>query len=428
MRLRTLVVLAITSFVPACIVHVHDGSVQTIGLAEPLSATAQRETELPLALSAGQKLELSTKTGSVVVRAGGAASPRARAKLTMNARDDEEARTALERFDVAAVETLDGWKLEVRGEPLVVHSGTQRIELTPRVDFELDLPAGVRLDARSGSGDLSATGALAATLLETNYGSIAADGVRGALTASTKSGAVRVARVEGDLEARSSYGSVEAADISGSKIVVASSSGNVALRGARAESINAETKYGSVEVRDARGALVAKSGSGNVTGEALEGATLLLHSNYGQIAVRGAKGALDLHSSSGNVRISEGEGALKAHSNYGALEAEGVWNSVQASSSSGTVAVRALGGSARTGEWSLSSGYGSVKLAVPDDFTCALDAVTNYGSASCAFPVTIEAGARSKDGRLVGQIGNGGPRVTLRSKSGDVVLDKLRSQ
>jgi DUF4097 and DUF4098 domain-containing protein YvlB len=415
----------VLAFAPACVVRWDGGTNHSIQFAGEMEGRAEREIDVPLALVAGQKLAVATKHGDVVVRADASAPQSARAVLKMRARTDEEARLVLERFDVVATSTADGFELSVKGEPLVIESTFSRSELHPSVDFSISLPEGVALDARSGSGSVSASGALGATQLDSSYGAISADGVRGSLVASTKSGHVKVANIAGDVSARSSYGRVEVANVEGDSMSVTSSSGDVALENARAATHEVETKYGKVNVRNIAGKLVAKSSSGNVSGSDLEGATLSLRSNYGRVEVARAKGELEVHSSSGSVRVEASEGALKASSSYGSVEVDGVWSAVDATSSSGRVVVRAFPGSTLTHEWNVASGYGAVTLYVPSDFTCALEATTNYGGATCEFPLTIEAGTRAKDGRLVGQVGSGGALVKLHSKSGDVALKKL---
>ena len=385
-------------------------------------ARATRDMSVDFELRAGQTLVLALPHGSIRVQTAPDAKPNAKVRMSLSAPTQEQADEYLARFDFTAEAAANGQQLGLRGERVVIEKNGGRTEFYPSADVVLTLPEGVNVDLRTRSGDVDTSGALAAAELESAYGNVKLRGARGAVRAHSKSGNVTVSDVEGDLDAKSGYGVVNATNVRGRSIAVASSSGNVALTKSSADEIKVETRYGSVELEELRGSVVGKSSSGRVTAADLQGERLRLESGYGQVIAKNIEGALSASSSSGDVTVENGRGALAISSRYGALSARGVWSAVNAESSSGSVDVRALPGSTLSDEWRLKSGYGAVRLFAPADIACELDATTRYGEARCEFALTIEAGARAKNGELRGRVGAGGPRVTLHSASGDVGL------
>jgi len=385
-------------------------------------ARAEKNLSVDFELSSGQTLVLELPHGSIRVQTAPDAKPNAKVHLSLGAPTQEQADEYLARFDFTAEAASNGQQLGLRGERVVIEKNGGRTEYYPSADVVLTLPEGVNVDLRTQSGDVDTSGMLAAARLESAYGNVKLRGARGDVRAQSKSGNVAVFDVDGDLEAKSGYGLVNATKVRGRSIALSSSSGNVALSKSSADEITVETRYGSVELEALRGNIAGKSSSGRVTAADLQGERVRLESGYGQVLAKNIEGALSASSASGDVTVEDGRGALAIASRYGALSASGVWSAVSAESSSGSVEVRALPGSTLSDEWRLKSGYGAVRLFAPTDLACELDATTRYGEARCEFALTIEAGARAKNGELRGRVGAGGPRVTLHSASGDVGL------
>ncbi|MCH8216017.1 MAG: DUF4097 family beta strand repeat protein [Planctomycetes bacterium] len=67
-----------------------------------------------------------------------------------------------------------------------------------------------------------------------------------------------------------------------------------------------------------------------------------------------------------------------------------------------------------------SSSSGSVTLTVPSNYSGRVEMSTSSGSVSSDLPITIQ-GKKSKK-RLVGTVGEGSGRITLRTSSGSVRL------
>ncbi len=77
-----------------------------------------------------------------------------------------------------------------------------------RVDFTVRIPAGVRVKAASGNGDLSISGAGAEVIASTGNGRVDIAGTTGVVKASTGNGRVTIEGAEGRVEASSGNGDI----------------------------------------------------------------------------------------------------------------------------------------------------------------------------------------------------------------------------
>lgn len=425
---RSLLLVAFTTLplgtlalVASCGGTSHGGNAGFVVGSMDLPASASREETVPLELAAGSRLQLATPWGRIeVTEAAAGAQPQLHARFEARGADDAQAKQVLERFRLARSGSGDQLAFAVEGDPLVVRNGISSVTLGVQVTLTARVPAGVHVELDSKSGALVCNGGFASTKSSSSYGPIEVDGTRGDVRAKSSSGNVAVANVAGAVDARTDYGSVVAKRIEGASVAVASSSGALELTEIRAPKVEAKTSYGSIALSEVQGAVSAESSSGNVRAQRLTGGGARLRSGYGAIDVDDATGALALSTSSGAIRVRALRGSVDAESNYGPVTIQGVLDGARARSSSGQVSVQAAAGSKLDGAWALRSGYGAVELALPAECAFELDAETNYGSATCDFPLLLEAGYKPKDGHLRGRVGAGGARVELRSSSGSI--------
>jgi hypothetical protein len=218
---------------------------------------------------------IDVAAGSVRVRAGD------RGVTVVEVRPHDERSSA----DVTAAEqatvTLDGDALLVRvtGRPRLLFLGTGG-----QVDVDVDLPAGSAVEVRTSAGDVSCSGPLGATVLESRYGDLRLDTATG-LRARTSSGGITAGAVEGATVAHTDYGDVR----------IGRTDGDARLR----------STCGDVTVDRAAGTLLGSTNYGRVrVGEALRG-SLVLETAYGEVEAgipAGTAAWLDLTSASGTVR------------------------------------------------------------------------------------------------------------------------------
>ncbi len=344
---------------------------------------AERSEVRELHLSSGALVKVGTPFGKISVRTTESGGGSMHAVIRAYGATVEEARERLERARIAVDESSGGVSLALdfkRGE-------TSRLgEQSPSVDFEVLVPAGVKLELASDSGTVTAEGGpFAESHLKSSYGS------------------VRLENVHGDASVDSSSGAVSIAHQSGGRAT-------------------AKTSYGKVDLSDIDATLLrAETSSGSVTAARIKAPTMELESNYGSIHVDSAAGKLSVRTSSGSVKVSNAEGGVDAKSNYGSVTVDGVLSSVSAHSSSGAVRVLAREGSTIETNWNIGSNYGRVALEAPQGVRFDLDAKTSYGSVDIGYAIELPPGSSTKKGSAIrGKVNGGGPLVTIESSSGSV--------
>ena len=154
--------------------------------------------------------------------------------------------------------------------------------------FELSVPVGVRVIARSRSGDVSVRGTKAAVEAKSQSGDVEVVDATGRIDVESMSGDVRASQLNGEFRAHSLSGTIEVRDVTGD-IRAETTSGDVSLLGATSRSVIVTTVSGEVEYEgtiDANGRYEFKAHSGDVRLEIPE-------STGAQFSVETFSGSLD---------------------------------------------------------------------------------------------------------------------------------------
>lgn len=392
------------------------------------SSKAERTDTREFQIAAGKRLSATTPYGTIRVRAteGGAGSLHATVHAwgaTQAEADDQLARTS-----VVVDETA--WGASIRLEVRKPAAESDARQGGSSVDLEIAIPAGVALELKSNSGDVSADGAgFAAARVESSYGSVRVENVTGETLAASNSGKVTVSNVrDGAVDAHSGYGDVVVKDVRGGAVTIETHSGSLEIERVHGTRFSATSGYGSVVLSEveSEGELVATSKSGEVRVTKAKAISLRLKSGYGKVSARESRGDLVLESSSGDISAEDAGPRVEARTGYGSVEVDGVLSAVTAASNSGDVAVTARATSKVDADWKLTSKYGRVRLAAPREAAFDLAAKTGYGEIELGYSVQLEPGVVKKNGKQVrGKVGGGGRLVTIESQSGDIGVNPL---
>ena len=157
-----------------------------------------------------------------------------------------------------------------------VRSGLSSSRLTLDVDavrgrvgdsrFEVTVPVGVRVVARSRSGDVSVRGTKGAVQAESTSGDVEVTDATDRVVIESVSGDVRASELNGEVRAQSVSGTIEVRGVSG-VISAETTSGDVSLLGVTSRSVTATTVSGEVEYEggiDPNGRYEFHAHSGNV--------------------------------------------------------------------------------------------------------------------------------------------------------------------
>lgn len=161
--------------------------------------------------------------------------------------------------------------------------------------------------------------------------------------------------------------------------------------------VRARTGSGSLRVEGVTGPVEATSGSGRTrVADVARGVTVEMGS--GDVELTAVTGDLDVRTGSGSIDVTGSSLTLRAETGSGRIQVEGT---------SG-------------GAWILDAGSGDVSIDLPDDAGFEVDARTDSGTVRIDRPVPVPDEARR--GELRGVVGDGGPRMTLRTGSGDITI------
>ena len=178
-----------------------------------------------------------------------------------------------------------------------------------------------------------------------------------------------------------------------------------------------------IEVRMPKDAdLQVRTGDGSIKANGVSG-SVDLRSGDGALTVGSLKGAVRLHTGDGSIEASDLDGKCDASSGDGRIRLTGRFDVLTAKSGDGSVGIEALHGSKLDSSWSITSGDGSIDVAVPADLAANIDASSGDGHISSDIPVTVE-GIMSKS-KLRGKMNGGGSTLTIHTGDGSIRLKQV---
>src|SRR5689334_13535816 len=120
---------------------------------------------------------------------------------------------------------------------------------------------------------------------------------------------------------------------------------------------------------------------------------------------------------------------VPAHSNldletgFGDMPTDGRFDSLQLKTGFGHIDARVAQGSHVTDSWRVTSGFGDVRMKLPEDLNADLHASSGFGGVSTDFPITISG--MKEHSSISGRIGSGGPPLNLETGFGSVHIGKI---
>ena len=186
---------------------------------------------------------LGNISGDIKVTAGGAGEVTIEVVKTARARSDEQARELLTLVEVEVTERAGRIEARTRYPRFENRSGSVS------VDYTVTAPPGVRVDARSISGDISLSGITGAVNAETTSGEVVIQNGARVEQARSISGNVEIQGVDqdGTLEASSVSGDVRVRDVKVRRLDLSSTSGNVEVGPVTCETAELKSTSGNVD-------------------------------------------------------------------------------------------------------------------------------------------------------------------------------------
>jgi putative adhesin len=241
--------------------------VKRVAAYQPRHAERAEQTERKtIQLSAITSLDVANISGDVTVTRGGGSDATVEVIKTARAGSDQEARQMLEAVTVVS-SSRNG-----RGDVHVQYpsdGGWRRRNVNVSVTFNVTAPAGVRLSAKSVSGNVKVSDIKGELTVETISGNVRVASAGRLAMAKSVSGNVDVddTQVDGALEASSVSGNVVLHRLNARRLDIGSVSGDVRMLDVRCDRVDAQTISGTVEFSGALargGRYTLKSHSGDV--------------------------------------------------------------------------------------------------------------------------------------------------------------------
>jgi hypothetical protein len=178
-----------------------------------------------------------------------------------------------------------------------------------------------------------------------------------------------------------------------------------------------------IEVRMPKDAdLQVRTGDGSIKANNVSG-TIDLHSGDGALTVGSLKGSIRLHTGDGSIEANDLDGKCDASSGDGRIRLTGRFDVLSARSGDGSVGVEALRGSKLDSSWSITSGDGSIDVALAPDLPANIEASSGDGHITTDIPITME-GVISKS-RVHGKMNGGGSTLTIHTGDGSIHLKQV---
>jgi hypothetical protein len=171
--------------------------------------------------------------------------------------------------------------------------------------------------------------------------------------------------------------------------------------------------------------LIVRTGDGSIRVDHVNG-KVELRSSDGSVTGRDLVGDVVAHTEDGAIRLEGIDGKCDVASDDGSIAVQGRFEGLRVSTEDGSVVVRAAAGSKIARDWNLSTGDGSMVLYVADGLAADLDAQAHDGSVKLDSGLAFvhDPGDRTR-GTVRGRLGDGGPRLVMRSGDGTIRLRRL---
>jgi DUF4097 and DUF4098 domain-containing protein YvlB len=170
--------------------------------------------------------------------------------------------------------------------------------------------------------------------------------------------------------------------------------------------------------------VAAKSGDGSIDIEQVTG-RVQLRSGDGAIRGRSLVGEVTAHSGDGSITLDGVNGTLNVDTGDGSITLGGMLANVHARSGDGSVRIQAEPGSMPNADWDITTGDGSVTLALPDDFGAELDAHTGDGGIRMVDITLSNVTGQSGRNTLRGRLGPGGRNLRVRTGDGSITVRRF---
>lgn len=311
-----------------------------VALAGVPAQAAQGSFDRTLKVTGPVDLDVHTGSGSVTVRAGGSGTVHVHGEIRTSGGwmgDSQNAEQKVKALEAHPPITQTGNVIRIG------HIEDPALRRHVSISYEVDVPVATRLNAGTGSGNVTVEGIHGPLEAGTGSGSVRVARIGDMVNAHTGSGNITLDTISGSVRAHTGSGSIRGTGLAGS-IEATTGSGNLQLQQSSAGRVRAETGSGSLDLTDINGPLRARSGSGSISVEGKVGGDWNVQSGSGSVTVRvPSNAAFNLHARTGSGSIDSQlpltvQGKLNKHDLQGKVHGGGFL--LDLSTGSGSIRIR----------------------------------------------------------------------------------------
>jgi DUF4097 and DUF4098 domain-containing protein YvlB len=339
-----------------------------LSAASPGGKVYRYEYQKIIKVEPGLEISVNNPSGTVTLMTNPDNKLRIDAVKNIYAESQEEAEFVADHVQVSATDVDGHFTIEPRFLKIQHRSPSFWQKLLGKgsetshgsVDFVISVPADCNVDINNPQGDIDVSGLRGSVKVVGEAGNIGVRDILGNATIATSSGSVTVKDIEGKVYIKAN----------GSDLTFFSLNGDLEIR----------------------------NSSGKAAGEYLIG-DLTVTQQVGEVNVKHIEGDIRIKAASANVKVAQDFGALDVSTETGDIDITTELNSSK--------------------DYFVETVSGSIRFRVPE----ASGGEVRLEAGSCEIdtqiPIAIESFSRT---RISGSFGSGGPKITLATTSGDIVL------
>jgi DUF4097 and DUF4098 domain-containing protein YvlB len=277
----------------------------------------------------------------------------------------------------------------------------------------------------------------------TNGGDIELRNITGEVDLNTVGGDLNLMNITGKLTAKTSGGDIDLAHGVGT-LFLSTSGGDIDIRDTEGR-LNVHTSGGDIRIDYNRGDAYASTSGGDIELYAIEGRSVRGQTSGGDIEAEDITADLELETSGGDLEIESVRGNVTVSTRGGDIQLEDIFGFAEAFTSGGSITGSALYGAVNVrtngGDVEIEKRYqptlvdhnitirnsmGDILLVLPAEFPGNFDVEAEGllppGAVASEFPLVI---TKDRHGiRATGKVGAGIYTVKLRTKNGEIVIEK----
>jgi hypothetical protein len=374
LRLGLFRTLAVLAYIPVAVLAqglTREGGrwVETITGTTPAAARLRVNSQGPVHLEGGAANEITYT-----------------AKLSVEVRNQEDARRILSRYALRVISAGDLVVLTAPGGPVVTALSIK----TPRLN-------GAAIT--TPDGDVEANGIDGPLDVNTGAGELKCDRIRGDCNLSTAGGDIRVGEVGGELRCGTAGGRITVRRVGG-EAVLQTAGGYIEVTEAGA-GVRADTAGGAININSAGGSVAASTGGGSIT-------------------VGKAGGIVTVRNAAGPVRVGAAAG-VRCESGTGGIRVSNIAGPMRVSTTVGSIVASLLSGRPLADSF-LATGNGDITVVIPSNVGVNIRADTQRRIVSDFPGITV----RTLGPQVVaeGAVNGGGPLLRISGMGGTIFIKR----